>query len=342
MGFWKTQVPSNVQTWLLENPDASVRYLALRDLMDLSPADPDLLKTQTEAHSSGKIQEILAHMQPEGYWDQPGAGYLKKYFSSVWSLITLAQLGASVKADQRIEKACAYYLSQAVTENGQITANGAPSSMADCLQGNMCAAFLDLGFENKRLASCFDWLARSVTGEGVAPIGTKGTSLRYYAGKIGPDFRCGSNAKLPCAWGAVKGMLAFSKYPKGKLSPMMNQAIKRGIDFFFTVDPASARYPCGYAANPSHDWWKFGFPVFYITDLLQLAEALVNLGYGSDPRLQNTIAVIKNKQDPEGRWKLEFSYAGKIWNDFGEKKQPNPWVTIRALRVLKKIYEIQE
>lgn len=123
---------------------------------------------------------------------------------------------------------------------------------------------------------------------------------------------------------------------------MMNQAIKRGIDFFFTVDPASARYPCGYAANPSHDWWKFGFPVFYITDLLQLAEVLVNLGYGSDPRLQNTIAVIKNKQDPEGCWKLEFSYAGKIWNDFGEKKQPNPWVTIRALRVLKKIYEIQE
>lgn len=100
----------------------------------------------------------------------------------------------------------------------------------------------------------------------------------------------------------------------------MERAIERGVDFFFAVDPASAQYPCGYAAQPSHDWWKFGFPVFYITDLLQLAEALVNLGFGSDPRLSNTIALIRDKQDPEGYWRLEFSYSGKIWNDFGEKK----------------------
>lgn len=339
MGFWETGVPANVQSWLLKNPDASVRYLTLRDLVDHSPSDPDVLNARTEAHASEKIPEILSHMHPEGYWDEPGAGYLKKYFSSVWSLITLAQLGANVKADQRIEQACAYYLSQAMTENGQITANGTPSTTADCLQGNMCAAFLDLGFEDERIDKCFEWLARSVTGEGVAPIGTKGASLRYYAGKVGPDFRCGSNNKLPCAWGAVKVMLAFSKFPKERLSPLMERAIERGVDFFFAVDPASAQYPCGYAAQPSHDWWKFGFPVFYITDLLQLAEALVNLGFGSDPRLSNTIALIRDKQDPEGYWRLEFSYSGKIWNDFGEKKQPNAWVTIRALRVLKKIYE---
>jgi len=218
MGFWETGVPANVQSWLLKNPDASVRYLTLRDLVDHSPSDPDVLNARTEAHASGKIPEILSHMHPEGYWDEPGAGYLKKYFSSVWSLITLAQLGANVKADQRIEQACAYYLSQAMTENGQITANGTPSTTADCLQGNMCAAFLDLGFEDERIDKCFEWLARSVTGEGVAPIGTKGASLRYYAGKVGPDFRCGSNNKLPCAWGAVKVMLAFTA-PQRKALP---------------------------------------------------------------------------------------------------------------------------
>jgi hypothetical protein len=32
---------------------------------------------------------------------------------------------------------------------------------------------------------------------------------------------------------------------------------------------------------------------------------------------------------------LEYDYTGKTWVDFGPKKQPNPWVTIRALRVLK-------
>jgi hypothetical protein len=34
---------------------------------------------------------------------------------------------------------------------------------------------------------------------------------------------------------------------------------------------------------------------------------------------------------------LEYDYAGKTWGDYGEKKQANKWVTLRALRVLKKV-----
>jgi hypothetical protein len=70
---------------------------------------------------------------------------------------------------------------------------------------------------------------------------------------------------------------------------------------------------------------------------LQLVEALARLGYGRDPRLQNAIALIRQKADGEGRWPLEYDYSGKTWVDFGPKKQPNKWVTLRALRVLKLI-----
>jgi hypothetical protein len=77
--------------------------------------------------------------------------------------------------------------------------------------------------------------------------------------------------------------------------------------------------------------------VFYITDILQVVEALVGLGYASDPRLANALELIRNKQDNMGRWLLEYDYAGKTWLDFGMKKQPNKWVTLRALRVLKEV-----
>ena len=340
MGFFEKEVEPRIQDWLLKNPNPSVRYLTLRDLMDRSPDDLELLKAREEAHTGGKVAEILSHMHPEGYWGEPGAGYLKKYFSIVWSLITLAQLGADVDGDPRINTACKYYLSHAMTENGQISANGSPSATVDCLQGNMCAAFLDLQFQDGRLEKCFDWLARSVTGEGIAPMGTKGTSMRYYSGNIGSDFQCGANNKLACAWGAVKVMLALGKYPREKQTPLIKSAIERGVKFVFSVDPVTAQYPCGYAPKPSGNWWKFGFPVFYITDLLQLAEALVDLGYGKDPRMTNLIAFIKEKKDPQGHWLLETSYSGKIWSDFGKKKEPNPWVTIRALRTLKKSAEV--
>jgi hypothetical protein len=62
---------------------------------------------------------------------------------------------------------------------------------------------------------------------------------------------------------------------------------------------------------------------------------LANLGYGRDPRLAHAVAIVRGKQDDRGRWPLEYDYAGKTWVDFGSKKQPSKWVTLRALRALK-------
>lgn len=62
--------------------------------------------------------------------------------------------------------------------------------------------------------------------------------------------------------------------------------------------------------------------MFYITDLLQIAEALAALGF------------CRDKQDAQGRWALEYGYSGRAWDDFGLLKQANKWVSLRALRAL--------
>ena len=325
----------DVIDWLLEPDGSGADYLAMRDLT--GAGEQQLSEAGTRVHREGPIAKILDEMDPEGWWQKPGPGYSPKYTGTVWSLIMLSQLGASVKVDKRLATACHYYLDHAMTEHGQISANGTPSNTIDCLQGNMLTALPDMGYEDPRLEKAFEWMAMTVTGEGVAPMGDKSTPLRYYSGKTGPGFTCGANNKLACAWRAVKVMTAFSRLPVEKRTPLIERAIKRGVDFLFGVDPATADYPCGYAAKPSGNWWKFGFPVFYITDILQIAEALVGLGYGNDPRLKNTLELIRDKQDADGRWPLEFSYTGKTWIDFGEKKKPNKWVTLRSLRVLKAV-----
>jgi hypothetical protein len=332
-------LPEKTLAWLLEAQNPGVRYLAMRDLLDLSSEDADLIKARELAHRHGPIATVLENMTTDGYWEKEGPGYLPKYRSTVWSLIMLGQLGARVELDARIRQACEYLLAHALTEYGQFSNSGSPGGTVDCLQGNLCTAMLDLGFEDPRLENAFEWMARTVTGEGIASMGTKGTSLRYFAGKIGPDFACGANNKHACAWGAVKVMLAFSKLPREQHTTLIEAAIERGIDFLFSVDPAKAAYPSGYAAKPSGNWWKFGFPVFYVTDLLQNVEVLVRLGYDQDQRLENAIQVIRDKQDGDGRWPMEYSYTGKAWVDFGEKKQPNKWVTLRALSVLKMVDE---
>jgi hypothetical protein len=205
------------------------------------------------------------------------------------------------------------------------------------LQGNLCAALIDLGYDDPRLEKAFEWMARSVTGEGVAAQDQHQAAMRYYAGKCGPQFACGANNRLPCAWGGVKVMLAFGKRAPQRRTPLIDRAIQTGVDFLLSVDPAQAVYPSGYSDKPSGNWWKFGFPVFYVTDLLQNVEALVALGYGNDPRLRHALNIVRDKQDARGQWALEYDYAGKTWVDFGVKKQPNKWITLRALRVLKAV-----
>jgi hypothetical protein len=332
---WMEALKADPLPWLLEAEAPGVRYLALRDLLDRPAGDPELQAAQKLAHTEGPIAAILGAMHEAGYWVEPGPGYNPKYRSTVWSLVMLAQLGASVALDERIPRACRYLLEHALASGGRFTMDGAPSGTIDCLHGNLCWALRELGYADPRLDSAFDWLARSVTGDGIAPITDRQAPVRYYSGKCGPNFSCGGNNKLPCAWGAVKVMLALGTWPTAQRTPLMEQAIAQGVTFFFSTDPAQAGYPCGWAAKPSGNWWKLGFPVFYVTDLLQLVEALVSLGYGRDPRLANAWSAILEKQDALGRWPLEYDYAGKTWVDCGPKKQPNKWVTLRALRVLK-------
>jgi hypothetical protein len=318
--------------WLLEPSDIGVRYLAMRDLVKTDGGE--LMAAKKKAHAEGQIAQVLAKMNKDGYWERPGAGYNPKYTGTVWSIILLSQLGASIEMDRRIATACSYLMEHTLTKDGHFTMNGLLSGTIDCLQGNLCAALLDLGIEDPRLDKAFEWMARSVTGDGIAPVGDKAAAVRYYSAKCGPRFACGGNSKLPCAWGAVKVMLAFSKLSKEKRALFVNKAINTGVDFLFSADPSNADYPCGYSKKPSGNWWKFGFPVFYVTDLLQNAEALVGLGYGHDPRLANALNMIREKRDAQGRWLLEYDYTGKTWVDFGVKKQPSKWVTLRALRVL--------
>jgi hypothetical protein len=333
--MWKNQLKADPLPWLLEADSPGARYLAMKDLLDLPRDDPGLVEARQAAYEEGPIAAILAEMDPDGYWAEPGAGYLPKYRSTVWSLLMLAQLGAAASEDERIGQGCAYLLENSLAPGGQFSASGAPSGTADCLQGEMCWALVALGYEDPRLNAAFEWMARTVTGEGIAPVSDRQAQVRYYAGKCGPLFACGSNNKLPCAWGAAKVMLALGQWPAEHRTPLIEDAILQGVDFLFSSDPVEARYPTGYSDRPSGNWWKFGFPVFYVTDLLQIVEALVRLGFGHDPRLANTLELVREKQDEFGRWALEYDYSGKTWVDFGPKKQPNKWVTLRALRVLK-------
>ena len=69
-------------------------------------------------------------------------------------------------------------------------------------------------------------------------------------------------------------MLALSRLPDKERTPSIRAgAIEAGIDLLLGVDPAKANYPTFDDRKPSGSWFKFGYPVFYVTDVLQNLEA---------------------------------------------------------------------
>jgi len=340
MRNWMTPVNGEPLPWLLEHDSQNpgVRYFALRDLLDRPVDDQEVVAARRALMSTGPVPAILAAQDPEGYWVEPGAGYRPKYRSTVWSVIMLAQLGADGN-DPQVRKAGDYLLDHAAASSGAFSVDGTPSLALHCLTGNVITALLDLGWlGDERLSRAMEWEARAITGEGLAPATERDAPLRFYrSGTCGPGFCCSANNRKPCAWGAVKATLALSRLPDEARTPLIRKAIQVSVEFLLGCDPAVADYPTRENTKPSRSWFRFGFPVFYVTDVLQNLEALTALGYGVDPRLGNAIALVLSKQDHLGRWKMEYSYNGKTWLDIEEKGQPSKWVTLRALRVLKRV-----
>jgi hypothetical protein len=84
-------------------------------------------------------------------------------------------------------------------------------------------------------------------------------------------------------------------------------------------------------------WLKLGFPLMYQTDILEVLDILLNLGY-RDERMQEAVDKVVSKQDELGRWKLENNFNGRFVVDIEEIGKPGKWVTLNALRVLKRYY----
>lgn len=75
----------------------------------------------------------------------------------------------------------------------------------------------------------------------------------------------------------------------------------------------------------------------YQTDALEILGVLTQLGY-RDERMQEAIDLVVSKQDSTGRWTLANTFNGRFQVDIEEKGQPSKWITLHALRVLKRYY----
>ncbi len=314
---------SDVLAWLLERDNPSARYLALRDLLGRSDDAPEVRAARQAIPGWGPARAILEAQWPAGYWVAPGVGYSPRYRATVWQVIFLAALGGP--CTEAIERACAYVLDHSRLPDGRFSAHKTAKGAVVCLNGNLLRAMLQLGCTDPRLEQVATALARTVVREGFrCPLDASDVAQGCPAGRISDGLSCG--------WATVKVLGAFAELPEEQRSPLVGTAIEAGVALLLAGDLASGGFATSGITDPL--WKPLGFPLGESADLLEALEVLARHGVTRTPALDRALAVVRRKQDRQGRWALEYT-PQPAWASFGEVGRPNKWVTLRALRVLR-------
>jgi len=90
--------------------------------------------------------------------------------------------------------------------------------------------------------------------------------------------------------------------------------------------------PLHYGDKPG--WLRFGYPLSYNSDALEVLAALAAVGEHRHPEYDAALALVESSADGEMRWKLRTSFNGKMLADVEVKGQPSKWLTLRAWTVL--------
>jgi len=315
--------------WLLGKDNPSVRYWAQRDLLGLDENDPEVVEAKREIMNSTSVKAILNPQSPEGFWVHEEDMYLPKYRATTHQLLMLAEMGATrtpmiekaIEQVYRFQRNSGHFLTELPKSE-----KGRDSVVKDgcCFDGNVLYYLNHFGYLNdprteKLLQFIYEYYDEENTG----------WKCRAYP--INPD------AVFPvnCYMGSTKILKSFSMIPERARTSEMKKIIK--LEAEKVLENRVYKYlrtPEGERKDKA-GWKRFGFPLFYQADVLEVMMTLSRLGV-HDARMEDALDIIRETRQKDGRWLMKDSFNGKMWTDIEEKNKPSKWITLRATYVLKK------
>ncbi|MEL7610710.1 MAG: nitrogen fixation protein NifH [Bacillota bacterium] len=334
MSSWKARLNADPTDWLLEEENPSVRYFTLVELLGKPRHDPEAQKAKAAIMQSGIVPELLAKQREQEYLQSYSRFYTNKYKGLAWSLIVLAELGA--EPTDQIREQCGYLLehSQESAHGGfsqnaaAKTGGGRISEVIPCLTGNMIWSLIRFGYwGDPRLQKGVDWLVRYMRFNDGMELDPQVPPYDKYEICWG---------RHTCHMGVVKALKAYSAIPEDMRTPAIKEAIGKAAEFMLIHHIYKRSHNLKRASKPG--WTKFGFPLMYQTDVLEILDILSALGI-KDGRMDEALDLAVSKQDEQGRWRTENTYnSDRLLVPIGQPGEQSKWLTLRAMRVLKSRY----
>jgi len=307
--------------WLLAG-EPWVVYRTLIDLLDKDEKEKAVTKARAAIAEHPLVKGIFKGLNKDGYWGTPKDihTWWPRKNTTFWLLPVLADFGFTTE-DKRIARACEYVFSTQLPFGG--FGWDPPTHAHDCHTAILAESLAKLGFpQDPRLRKAYEWLIERQRLDG--GFWCKNT------GQIG-----GPREKEPsCAMATMFVLGALAQDPE----LLNSQIAKKGVDFLFRCweNRGKTRY-AGHDSQVGTDWEKLKYP-FIDYKILKFLDVLSQFEHARH-RLQESemTSLLLSKRDGKGR--LTPESIVKVWSDFdfGQKEKPSRWITLLALRIMKRI-----
>jgi hypothetical protein len=313
--------------WLLEGPPW-VEYRTRIDLLEQAEDSPEVIQARQVMLEYPQVKSMIT-----GLADWPGHA-LKRHNDAahmIHKLVFLADIGVRVEdpgMDQVIDR-----ISEHRSDEGafKILAN-TPRSFGGsgedewvwmlCDTPSVLYALIKMKANAPRLQDAVEHLA-GYGRENGWPCAVSPEMGRFK----GPGKR-----DDPCPFATLISLKALYELPGWTDSNAVNNGIESLLDLW---EQRKERRPYLFAMGT--DFRKLKAPLIWY-DILHVLDVLTLFPQTlEDTRLKEMLDIIKQKVDSQKRFTPESIW--KAWSewDFGQKKEPSPWVTFLVHRILKRV-----
>jgi hypothetical protein len=304
----------DVLAWLLGS-DPAIRWQVLRDLTDAVPAEIQAERERVANYGWGA--RLLALQGTDGQWgggtywpandDDPDN---QPWTATTYSLLLLRDFGLDPARPEAVRAIALVRDNSRWEEGNQPFFEG---EVEPCINGMTVA-----------LGAYF--------GETVDPVVERLTREQLADGGWNCEAERGSTrSSFHTTICVLEGLLEYEHATGGTLES--REARHRGEQYL--LDRVLLRR-CSTGELISRNWLQFSYPTRWYYDVLRGLDYFRAAGSPPDHRLGEAVQVVRSKGQPDGRWLLENTHAGRVHFPLEDGDgQPSRWNTLRALRVLR-------
>lgn len=307
----------NVQEWLLDS-DPAIRWQVLRDLVH-APAEAvaaERARVATEGWGARLLELQGEDGQwaggacfPGNYWDERGDYAGQPWTSTLPTLQLLHDFGIDPQSE-RVRRAVALVEAGCRWEHeGQPFFSG---EVEPCINGRTVTLGTYFGVDMTALVA-------RLPGE---QLEDGGWNCEAERGSVRSSFATTINV--------LEGLLAHERETGGSAESI---AARRRGEEYLLERKLMRRKSTGEIVSPA--WLQFSFPVRWHYDVLRALDYFRSSGGVPDGRMDEAVALLRSRQQPDGTWLLENTHPGKVHFALEDGDgRPSRWNTLRALRVL--------